>query len=308
MSDNLNCPGCAAPVRVPEGMAGKRARCPQCQMIFTVPTASAAPAKAAASSPQVDLFKDANRGEPARRESKKSVDYDRDRRHDDDWDDDDLPRPRVARKRSTSGSALPWVLGIGGLALLLIMFCGGGVAIIAIIGWRGAEKQPAAQAPKEKDKVAPMPVPPPGKAPFGAPPPPAMGGQPVQGRFGPITRLQLVNGMVQVNSQITFQDPVDPDPDAQGHRAKFYQIDLQAGRRYQIDMKSPNFQALDPYLRIEDASGRQLDANDDINPGVDLNAQIIFSPPATATYVVFATTFDNNQVGPFTLTIRELKN
>ena len=73
MSDNLNCPGCAAPVRVPEGMAGKRARCPQCQMIFTVPTASAAPAKAAASSPQVDLFKDANRGEPARRESKKSV-------------------------------------------------------------------------------------------------------------------------------------------------------------------------------------------------------------------------------------------
>src|SRR5438067_64971 len=83
--------------------------------------------------------------------------------------------------RRASGSALPWVLALGGMALLLILFCGGGAVVIAIIGWRGAERQPAAQRPVDGP---PMMVPPIGKAPVGAPPAPQVGGQPVQARFG----------------------------------------------------------------------------------------------------------------------------
>jgi hypothetical protein len=300
MADTSTCPGCATPVRVPEGMAGKRARCPKCQMIFTV-TADAPAVASAAPPPQFDLFSERDRAERAKASKRlDDEENDRGRRRDRERDDDE-PRRRPSRKPQSGGSALPWVLGILGVSFLLIVICGGGAIAVAIIGFR--EREPHRDpVVLKKDGIAMPPV--------GVPPGPGAGGvpgQPVQARFGPITKLQLNNGVVQVTSQLTFQDPFDPDPDAQGHRAKFYQIELQQGRRYQIDMTSPNVRVLDPFLRIEDVNGMEHAKNDDINPGVDLNSRIIFSPPATGAYVIFATTFDANHVGQFTLTIRELK-
>src|SRR5262249_13747439 len=112
----------------------------------------------------------------------------------------------------------------------------------------------------------------------------------VQLRQGPATRIQLVNGQVQVGSQITFQDPFDPKD--RKFRCKLFSIDLQAGRNYTIDMVSPNPQALDPYLRIEDMNGNVL-AEDDDNGG-NLNARIIFRPAVSGPFVIVATTFDAN--------------
>src|ERR1043166_3564441 len=128
MADMTTCPGCETPVRVPEGMAGKRAQCPQCQTTFTIPAAGSA----AAPAPPVVEFQDLDRGIalPAR----KSIDdEDRARRRQRDWGDDE-PRPHP-RERPSSGSALLWALGIAGVALLLVVFCGGGAVAIAILGW-----------------------------------------------------------------------------------------------------------------------------------------------------------------------------
>jgi hypothetical protein len=194
------------------------------------------------------------------------------------------------------------ILAIGGGVLLLLLFCGGAAVVIGVLVFAGRQGPIARKEPPVKD-LMPPPNPPPMKDAIAPPPPAGGGGQPVQARLGPITKLQLKNGQVQVQAQLTFQDPLDSDPDARGHRAKLYQVDLQAGRTYQIDMTSPNANVLDPYLRLEDANGREF-ARDDDGGGFP-NAQIIFAPPATGTYVIFASSFQDNQTGGFTLSIRE---
>ena len=68
-------------------------------------------------------------------------------------------------------------------------------------------------------------------------------------------------------------------------------------------MTSPNPQALDPYLRVEDGNENVLARDDD--GGGNLNARVRFTPNATGSYVIVATCFHPNNFGPFTLTIRE---
>jgi hypothetical protein len=123
-----------------------------------------------------------------------------------------------------------------------------------------------------------------------------------QQRLAPLTyttRVVELKVELSVQAQLTKQDPVYP---RRGGRYKLYSVKLEAGKTYQIDMKS---RALDAYLFLEDAAGTLLAEDDD--GGENLDARIIFRPGKTATYRVIATTFDRtaNVAGPYTLSVME---
>jgi hypothetical protein len=84
-------------------------------------------------------------------------------------------------------------------------------------------------------------------------------------------------------------------------RCKHYTIKLTAGAQYQIDMvtQTPGF---DPFLRLEDETGRQLAADDD--GGGFPNARIIIRPTHSGTYRVIATAFAGT-LGRYRLTVRK---
>jgi hypothetical protein len=309
-------------------MAGKRAKCPKCLMVFTLPATGDRPATRRedpsnrATAALDDAFQDSERYDADRKRSK---------RVDDDVDDRDRdePRPRPSRsRRSTGGSALPWILGLGGVAAILFLLCGGTLVAIAVYGFGGAKKGPAqpvvavnnppianppiGNPPIGNPPVANPPIgnppigkPPIMKPPIGNPPPfPNVGpGQAIQLKQGPGTRIQLANGQAIISSTLGAQDPFDPE-DKQ-FRCKLYSVDLQQGRTYVIDMTSPNFQQLDPYLRVEDTNEQVLARDDDSGGG--LNARIFFTPAYTGSFVIVATSFHPNNFGPFTLAVRQNK-
>src|SRR5262249_46996663 len=61
-------------------------------------------------------------------------------------------------------------------------------------------------------------------------------------------------------------------------RSIAYQVKMEAGKTYVIDMISPDQKALDPFLRLLDSAGKQLAEDDDGGEG--LNARITFRAPA----------------------------
>jgi serine/threonine protein kinase/Flp pilus assembly protein TadD len=79
-------------------------------------------------------------------------------------------------------------------------------------------------------------------------------------------------------------------------------IQLAAGKTYIFDLTS---QAFDPLLRLEDAQGKVLAENDDIEPGKNLNSRVLFTPPRNGAYRLVATSFQQRGTGPYTLLIRE---
>lgn len=86
-------------------------------------------------------------------------------------------------------------------------------------------------------------------------------------------------------------------------RSIIYQVKMEAGKTYVIDMISPDQKALDPYLRLLDSSGKQLAEDDDGGEG--LNARITFSATAAGTYRIVATSFGKFGNGDFTLEVRQ---
>ncbi|MCS7045099.1 MAG: hypothetical protein NZO58_01955 [Gemmataceae bacterium] len=131
-----------------------------------------------------------------------------------------------------------------------------------------------------------------------------------------IVTLKLVNGRVEHRGAITPNDANDPI--APGCRRKVFLIELEAKRRYTLELIDPGLVArrrldepvdlsrYDPFLRIEDSEGVILDENDDIERGFFLNSRIPnFIPPATGTYRIIASSFDVEQFGQFTLVITD---
>lgn len=100
---------------------------------------------------------------------------------------------------------------------------------------------------------------------------------------------------------ILATDPLDPPVlgKARKSRSKMFEIKMEAGERYQIDLISNQF---DSFLRVEDAAGKELASDNDSGGG--LNARLIFAPPANGVYRVWVTSFDGN-LGNFGLLIRK---
>jgi tetratricopeptide (TPR) repeat protein/predicted Ser/Thr protein kinase len=84
-------------------------------------------------------------------------------------------------------------------------------------------------------------------------------------------------------------------------RERVHEVKLHAGRTYVLDLESKQF---DAYLKAQDAQGKTLGENDDIVPGVNLNARLIFTAPADGTYRLVATSFEERGRGAYTLTVR----
>jgi S1-C subfamily serine protease len=82
---------------------------------------------------------------------------------------------------------------------------------------------------------------------------------------------------------------------------KVFTFKMSPASIYTLDMASKK---VDCFLRIEDAAGKQLAADDD--GAGNLDARIVFRPSKDDTYRIIATTFQPNQTGPFKLTIRQL--
>ena len=81
---------------------------------------------------------------------------------------------------------------------------------------------------------------------------------------------------------------------------KTYVFKMTEGKNYQIDMVS----VWDNYLRLENAAGEQVAADDD--GGGFPNARIIYRAPKTGDYTIIATTFSGGTTGKFTLTVKEV--
>jgi len=80
-------------------------------------------------------------------------------------------------------------------------------------------------------------------------------------------------------------------------------VTFRAGAVYVIEMTSPDFRRVDPFLRLEGPQGALLADDDD--SGGELNARIIHRAAAPGRHTVIATTFDPRQTGAYTLRVTE---
>src|SRR5262249_7133466 len=83
--------------------------------------------------------------------------------------------------------------------------------------------------------------------------------------------------------------------------AKQYQVRLQAGSSYVIDMRSTK---VDSYLVLKGPNDEEVARDDD--SGGELNARIRYLRPAQGDYSIWATTFDGSE-GEFELTMLEIR-
>lgn len=76
--------------------------------------------------------------------------------------------------------------------------------------------------------------------------------------------------------------------------SSFYTFTGAAGDRVQITMEAAPDSVLDCYLELQDANEELIDANDDIDPGVIRDSQLIVDLPVDGTYTIVASRY----VGP----------
>jgi serine protease Do len=101
-----------------------------------------------------------------------------------------------------------------------------------------------------------------------------------------------------VRDNLSPKDPISKL--GKGRVMKIYDVKLTKGVTYIIELDSGE---IDPYLILEDAKGKKL-AEDDDGGGFP-NARIVFVAPADGDYRVIATTFNPNETGSYTLSVRK---
>jgi hypothetical protein len=131
-------------------------------------------------------------------------------------------------------------------------------------------------------------------------------GGPNPGGGGPVqaTPLQLKAGSATVAGQLTDADPKDKL--RKTSPAKAYTVNLAAGKQYQIDLMSDQF---DAFLRLENAAGQTVAENDDIEFLKDLNSRIIYPCNQAGEYRITVTCIPGapgrGVTGAFTLKVQE---
>jgi hypothetical protein len=100
----------------------------------------------------------------------------------------------------------------------------------------------------------------------------------------------------RVQGKFTEKDPRD---DQRKGPMQTHVVPLKKGKTYNIDMVSTD---VDSYLRLLDDKGKQLDEDDD--SGGDQNARIVFDCPKDGMYKIVCTTFAENMLGDYTLTVK----
>jgi hypothetical protein len=85
---------------------------------------------------------------------------------------------------------------------------------------------------------------------------------------------------------------------------KVHEVGLEAGKCYQIDLSSKEF---DTYLRLEDARKVPIAFNDDVDGthGI-VDSRLFFAPVQTARYRLIATSYEGGETGAYTLRVAAL--
>ena len=82
--------------------------------------------------------------------------------------------------------------------------------------------------------------------------------------------------------------------------SRLYSFEGAAGDSIVISMEAAPGSALDCYVELQDADGAILDANDDIEPGVIRDSQIVTELPADGLYIVVASRYVGDDATPTT--------
>lgn len=215
----LSCSECAASLRVPDNLAGKRIRCPKCHELLDVPAAKIASEKPAASKGA------AAKKAPGTPENKPAA--------------KPKPKPRPApadhdAEKSRRGLS-PLVLwgSIGGGAVVLVV----GVVLFLISGSSTPQQPVPVQNPNQQAKPAE-------RVPFDD---------------KHAVKLDMKDGAVAMNAQITATDPLEP---RDKRPCKLFHVALEAGHRYHVSAENPNV-PLQFHLEAQD--GRVVDSEFDID-------------------------------------------
>ncbi len=327
MSISTNCPNCKSLFRLPDELAGRTAKCQKCAQLFVVPTGQAgevAPAEsvrkeeeARANEPPAEkptMMPPAPHPLPPVVKLVEAVE-----KHEEPPPPPPTrsrTEPRVERPAKSGSGSLAIVLAIVGLGVFLCVICSGAgvgfyilnpkakapppknIVIIRKDGpkFDGFKDKVVFDGPKDMfkkddvfkdgfgkdgafkfdmDEKQPLPVPP--------------GIVVIPAAFEP-------NGVFHSNNALGVNDPVR----RHNRRAKLFSILLEAGKAYQIDMTSVEF---DAYLYLYDDLDILIARNDD--GGGNLNARIFFTPVRTATYRIEVASFAGDSVGNFNLTVRK---
>ena len=78
-------------------------------------------------------------------------------------------------------------------------------------------------------------------------------------------------------------------------------IELVAGQKITITLDGITLE--DPYLYLRDASGSLLAENDDINPGLVRDSQIVFTAGTTGTYYIDIGAWNEDYSGTYQLNV-----
>ncbi len=105
--------------------------------------------------------------------------------------------------------------------------------------------------------------------------------------------------LVGAKSNLTDQDSTDKK--LPGRFIKSQDVKMVGGATYHIELQSNDF---DAYLVLQDVKGKKLAEDNDSGGG--LNAKLTFTAPVDGLYKVLVTTFNANETGNYTLTVRRV--
>jgi predicted Zn finger-like uncharacterized protein len=324
MPISTTCPGCKAIFRLAEELAGKKVKCQKCQGLFVVPTGEGGTIepgiyvpeerkRAVVASSVAKAESAPTRPEDIPMMARVAANDEIERDQDDERRAPSKPRRNERRPRRDDNPKPK-----SGLLPIVLVLCGLGLfSCILLIGVM-AFWHLAAEAPRQRPIIGGR-----NRKQAFAQKDFAQNGLP--GGFNrdpvrpvnntPATEIKLgADGIFRQESELTVQDSLNPD----NKRHKHYAIQLEEGKRYQIDLEVPlnpralgqNKHFFDAFLFLVDDANKIVAENDDIEQGVNQNSRIIHACTRTATYKIEATFFDNldgQELGPFTLTVRELK-
>jgi hypothetical protein len=259
------CPHCKQKLSVADQHAGNQVRCPKCRQVFLVPKVAAAPLPPAKPSPVPST----------------------------------QPLPGKKQPRRVS-NRLVWILSLG-CAGLLALVLGGGLLGVGLWLYR-AKPDPSTgtaakvatqeQAAKGKDTL-PTDEKKAGEL-KGEKLRVGQDGSPIANKEQ-VLEAQLKDGLFQTQSQLGASDFDDPIRQA---LRKLYEIDLQAGRKYTVELVSNDFSA---HLIVEDAASFEI--GEDFASGGKHKAVVACTPLKTGRHRIIVTTVGRG-TGGFTLTVR----
>jgi predicted Zn finger-like uncharacterized protein len=241
MAINAVCPDCRAEYTLADQQRGKKVRCKHCDSIFVV---GAAPGKKA-EAPVVEVVeRPAAKPRPAAIAPKRTKPT-RVTRDDEDEDDDEMDVRKPTRgKGKQGGSALPWILGIGG-GLLVLVAIG---TIVLLVALKDDGSAPEVVSSGERPTIANQGVLPRigGGQPF------QPGGNPVIGPpiAPPITGKPVEGKPIDPPANPTKTEVKPPPPPAEEEN------DKEAGKGPLSKARKDRVKRATVYLRVTEANGQ----------------------------------------------------